>query len=456
MVFSSIGFLYYFLPVVVGLYFLLPGTLRNGWLFLASLAFYGWGEPKHLPLMVLSILAFYLLGLAIGRGKRPRLWLWTGILLGIGLLAVFKYADFAVENTNALLGLSLPLPGLALPIGISFYTFQLLSYLIDVYRGRSPAQRNLMDFGCYISMFPQLIAGPIIRYSDVAPQLRHRAVCAGDLRQGLWRFLLGLGKKALLANQLGQFVQIFRAAREPSVLFYWLYALAFSLQIYFDFSGYSDMAIGLGRVFGFRFPENFRHPFSARSVREFWQRWHMSLGTWFRDYVYIPLGGSRVSRVKWLRNVLSVWLLTGLWHGAAWNFVVWGLYFAFFLLVEKATGFPEKMPSFFRHGYVLLAVGTSFVIFNAEGMGQAVCDLRAMAGLAGLPLSSAETQYYLSSYGVIFLTAILGCFPISHYVNRAPSQLRSLCQTVIMAALLLLCTAYLVDGSFDPFLYFRF
>ena len=456
MVFSSIEFLFYFLPVVVGVYFLLPGKLRNGWLLFASLVFYGWGEPKHLILMVFSILAFYLLGLAIGRGKQPRLWLWAGIILGIGLLAVFKYAGFAAQTINSLLGLPLPLPKLALPIGISFYTFQLLSYLIDVYRGQAAPQRSLIDFGCYISMFPQLIAGPIVRYADVAPQLRHRSHCAEDLRQGLWRFLLGLGKKVLLANQLGLFVSIFRSAQEPSVLFYWLYALAFSLQIYFDFSGYSDMAIGLGQVFGFQFPENFRHPFASRSVREFWRRWHMSLGTWFRDYVYIPLGGSRVSRGKWLRNVLAVWLLTGLWHGAAWNFVVWGLYFALLLLLEKATGVPDALPAPLRHGYVMLTVGISFVIFNAGGMEQAVSDLGAMAGLSGLPMTTPETWYYLRSYGAVFLAAVLGCFPISNYVNQIPSRLRPVCQSVIMAALLLLCTAYLVDGSFDPFLYFRF
>ena len=457
MLFSSIEFLYYFLPTVVGVYFLLPEKLRNGWLFLSSLFFYGWGEPKYIALMLLSITAFYLLGLAMGKSKRPKGLLLLGIVLGLGLLGVFKYGDFAVSNVNSLLNLTLPLPRLALPIGISFYTFQLVSYLFDVYWGRVAPQRSFVDFGCYVAMFPQLIAGPIVRYIDVEKQLRSRRTTQKGLSLGLQRFLIGLGKKVLIANQLGAFVEAFRASAQPSVLFYWAYAIGFSLHIYFDFSGYSDMAIGLGRIFGFRFPENFNYPYISSSVQEFWRRWHMSLSSWFRDYVYIPLGGSRVSRAKWLRNVLIVWMFTGLWHGARWNFVVWGLYFAAFLVMEKFLPIPEKLPRLLRHGYVLLVVAISFVIFNASGMAGAMADLKAMFGLSGLPLSTPETLYYLRSYCRIFLLAILGATPmVSNYVNQIPQRIRTVATAAVLAALLLLCTAYLVDGSFNPFLYFRF
>ena len=442
---------------MVGIYFLLPKGLRNGWLFLTSLFFYGWGEPKYIALMLLSIGAFYALGLAMGRSKRPKLLLLLGCALGLGLLGVFKYADFAVSNLNSLLQLSLPLPRLALPIGISFYTFQLVSYLFDVYWGRVQPQRSFVDFGCYLAMFPQLIAGPIVRYIDVEKQLRTRRSTLKGIGIGLQRFIIGLGKKVLIANQLGAFAEAFRAAAQPSVSFYWLYAVAFSLHIYFDFSGYSDMAIGLGRIFGFHFPENFNYPYISGSVQEFWRRWHMSLSSWFRDYVYIPLGGSRVSRGKWLRNVLIVWMFTGLWHGAAWNFVVWGLYFAGFLVLEKFVPFPQKLPGILRHGYVLLVVVISFVIFNASSMTQAASDLSAMFGLSGLPLSSPETAYYWGSYFRIFLLAIFGATPIpSDYVNRIPEKLRTVLSPILLAGILLLCTAYLVDGSFNPFLYFRF
>ena len=457
MLFSSIEFLFYFLPVVVGVYFLIPSKFRNLWLLLSSLFFYGWGEPKNLILMVFTILAFYAMGLAIGAGKHPKFWLTASVVLGLGLLAVFKYSGFAVENINALTGLGIPYPKLALPIGISFYTFQLLSYTIDVYRGRVEPQRNLISFGCYVALFPQLIAGPIVRYIDVDRELRQRSTTAEDFYTGLQRFILGLSKKILLANQLGQFVELFRDSGEKSVLFYWLYAMAFSMHIYFDFSGYSDMAIGLGRIFGFHFNENFNYPFISGSVQEFWRRWHMSLGTWFRDYLYIPLGGSRVSRGKWLRNVLFVWLFTGAWHGAAWNFIIWGLYFALFLLLEKQFQFPEKLPRVLRHGYVLLTVMVSFVIFNAADMTQAFSDLAGMAGLTGAPLVSAESLYYLRSYLVTFGICLIGCLPAAkNYVNRIPDKILILLGPVALAFLLLVCTAFLVDGSFNPFLYFRF
>ena len=457
MLFSSIEFLFYYLPVTVGVYFLLPGKLRNFWLLLASLFFYGWGEPKNLFVMVFTIVSFYGIGLAMGRGKHRRFWLTLSVVIGLGLLAVFKYSGFAVENVNTLLGLAIPYPKLALPIGISFYTFQLLSYTIDVYRGEVEPQRNLIDFGCYVVLFPQLIAGPIVRYIDVARELKSRRTTLADFYAGIQRFILGLSKKILLANQLGQFVELFRGSDEKSLLFSWLYAAAFSMHIYFDFSGYSDMAIGLGRIFGFHFCENFDYPFISGSIQEFWRRWHMSLGSWFRDYLYIPLGGSRVSRGKWLRNVLFVWLFTGAWHGAAWNFVIWGLYFAGFLLLEKQFGFPARLPKVLRHGYVLLTVMISFVIFNAADMGQAFSDLGGMFGGTGLPLVTPETLYYLRSYSLIFLLAAMGCLPvIKNYVNSLPEKLLSFLGPLVLTALLLICTAYLVDGSFNPFLYFRF
>ena len=457
MLFSSIEFLYYFLPAVVLVYFLLPTSARNGWLLLASLLFYAWGEPKYVFLMIGSILLNYLWGLAIGRSKTQkgkRFFLVCSVITCLGLLGYYKYAVFAVENVNALLGTAFPLPKLALPIGISFYSFQILSYTIDVYRGRVEAQKNPIDFGCYVALFPQLIAGPIVRYVDVARELKSRSTTLDDFRLGLRRFLMGLGKKILIANQLGAFIELFRASGEKSVLFYWLYAIAFTLHIYFDFSGYSDMAIGLGRIFGFHFLENFDYPFISRSVQEFWRRWHMTLGGWFRDYLYIPLGGSRCSKAKWLRNVLFVWLFTGLWHGAAWNFVLWGLFFAALLLVEKFVPAIQKLPNVLRHGYVLLAVVLSFVLFNAADLSQAGSDLAGMFGLGGVPVVTGETLYYLRSYASVFVLGIFGSLPFGKKLGE--KLCNPVTEAIAMVALLLLCTASLVDGSFNPFLYFRF
>ncbi len=461
MLFSSIPFLYYFLPAVLILYFLVPKRMRNTVLLISSLFFYAWGEPKYVVLMIFSILLFYGCGLAIGHGKQKKwekFWLCVSIVCSLSLLGIFKYADFFVSSFNAVTGLSLPLLKLALPIGISFYTFQCLSYTIDVYRGEVAAQRNLISFGAYVSLFPQLIAGPIVRYRDVARELENRKTTGEDLSYGLRRFLVGLGKKVLLANQFGQLTALFRESGEASVLFYWMYAIGFSLQIYFDFSGYSDMAIGLGRIFGFHFIENFDHPYCSKSIAEFWRRWHMSLGSWFRDYVYIPLGGNRVSRGRWLFNTLAVWMLTGLWHGASWNFVLWGLLFAVMLLLEKWVLHLEKWPGWLRHGYVLLVVCLSFVLFNAENLSQALADWGGMFGLGGLPLVTQTTVYYLRSYAVLFGAGILGSAPLvrDFLHKRENSKAVVILEPAAMLALLLLCAAYLVDGSFNPFLYFRF
>ena len=372
MLFSSIPFLYYFLPLVLAVYFLTPARFRNAVLLLASLIFYAWGEPKYVLLMLASILSGYGFGLLQERyrgQKGAKLVCGLSVAVSLSFLLYFKYADFFLENFNAATGLGVPLLRIALPIGISFYTFQIISYTVDVYRGE-PAQKNLIHLAAYVAMFPQLIAGPIVRYSDIAQQLEHRSHSTALAAEGVRRFLIGLGKKILIANQLGELCSVFRASDEKSVLFYWLYAVAFALHIYFDFSGYSDMAIGLGKVFGFHFLENFNYPYISASITEFWRRWHISLGTWFRDYVYIPLGGNRVGRARQLLNILVVWMLTGFWHGAAWNFVVWGLMFAVLLIMEKLWLLkPLSKCRPLAHLYVVFFVVISFVIFNAENMG---------------------------------------------------------------------------------------
>ena len=373
-------------------------------------------------------------------------------------MGLFKYADFFIGSFNAATGLSVPLLKLALPVGISFYTFQCLSYTIDVYRGNVAPQRNVVSFGAYVALFPQLIAGPIVRYVDVARELESRTHSWENLRLGLRRFLVGLGKKVLLADNFALLAKLFRESGEPSVLFYWMYAVAFTLNIYFDFSGYSDMAIGLGRMLGFHFIENFNYPYLSKSVAEFWRRWHMSLGSWFRDYVYIPLGGNRVKPARWVFNILVVWMLTGLWHGAAWNFVLWGLLFAALLLAERAFPGLQKLPGAVRHGYVLLAVVLSFVLFNAENLTQAGQDFAGLFGLGGLPLVTEETLYYLRSFGVLFLVGFVGSTSAVKQCAGRIAQTRAglPLELLMMTALLLVCTGYLVDGSFSPFLYFRF
>ena len=445
MLFSSIPFLYYFLPAVVLLYLLAPKRARNAALLLASLVFYGWGEPKYLLLMAADILLGYGFGLLLER-RRSRALLALAVAGPVALLAFFKYSGFLLG------GLFPALLRIALPIGISFYTFQILSYLIDVWRGETAAQRSLLDFAAYVALFPQLVAGPIVRYSSIAAELTDRRTDWDGAAEGLQRFLLGLGKKVLLANVLGELVE--RCGAASSVLGAWLAAVAYALQIYFDFSGYSDMAIGLGRFFGFHFPENFRYPFLSRSAAEFWRRWHITLGSWFRDYVYIPLGGSRVSKWKWVRNLLIVWALTGLWHGAAWNFVLWGLFFAALLLFERLTRWNPPAP--LAHAYVLLAVVLSFVIFRGAGP----AEFGALFGL-GVPAATAEAVYALRSFGPLLLVAMVGSTPLPCRVAaalsiRLPRPLWEVLRCLVLAALLLLCTASLVDGSFNPFLYFRF
>ena len=467
MLFSSIPFLYTFLPCVLILYFLVPGWLKNTVLLLSSLFFYAWGEPRFVVFMVIAIVQGYVFGLLAekfrDRPKKTKLCLWASAIVSLGLLCYCKYADFFISGFNTLTGLSLPLLHVALPIGISFYTFQILSYVIDVYRGDVTAQRNLIDLAAYVAMFPQLIAGPIVRYADIAPQLKHRTHTLADAAYGARRFILGLSKKVLLANVLYELISTYKSSPETSVLFVWLYAAAYVLHLYFDFSGYSDMAIGLGRIFGFHFPENFDYPYISASVTEFWRRWHMSLGSWFRDYVYIPLGGNRVSRAKWFRNIFIVWLLTGLWHGAAWTFILWGLFFAVFLTAEKLWyGRALAETRIFKHLYVLLLIVVSFVLFDAASVQDALRTIAALFGLGGLPLTDPLSRYYLDSYSGVFLLAAVGATPLPAAIVRQLSEsklggkLLSVLEPAALLALLAAVTAYLVDGSFNPFLYFRF
>jgi len=466
MLFSSIPFLYYFLPVVIIAYFAVPRKLKNAVLLLTSLFFYGWGEPKYVLLMIGSIILGFVSGLLIERFEKKsckKTVVAVYSVLVLGILFTFKYLGFFTDNLNKL-GFSMKVLKIALPIGISFYTFQLLSYAIDVYRGETPAQKNIISFGAYITMFPQLIAGPIVRYSDIARELNDRKTTWEDVREGILLFAIGLGKKILLANQLGEFCEIFRASGDQSLLFYWLYALAYAMHVFFDFSGYSDMAIGLGRIFGFHFIRNFNYPFISKSVTEFWRRWHMSLGTWFRDYVYIPLGGNRVAPWRRIFNILVVWALTGFWHGASWNFVLWGLFYAALLILEKQISLKrlDKVPAALRHIGVCIATMLGFVLFANEDLGIVLRDLSGLFGGQGLPLSSVETIYYLRSFLVVIVISMVASTPL---FSIAVKKLRTVgpmdrvlnvLQPVAVLFLLVLSTAYLVDGSFNPFLYFRF
>ena len=470
MLFSSVPFLFYFLPAVLLVYFLVPKRAKNGVLLLSSLVFYGWGEPRYLPVMLVSILQGYIFGRLIERfrdTRRAKLFLVLSVLLSLGTLAYFKYADFMIANLNALTGLSAPLLRLALPVGISFYTFQILSYTVDVYRGTVPAQRNFIDLAAYIAMFPQLIAGPIVRYSDIVVQLKTREHSVSEAASGARRFILGLAKKILLANLLGELVSSFRASADLSVLYYWLGAIAFTLQIYYDFSGYSDMAIGLGRIFGFRFPENFQYPYLSGSITEFWRRWHISLGSWFRDYLYIPLGGKKKHR---LLNMAIVWALTGMWHGASWNFVLWGLYFFVILTIEKQVG--EK--SMRRVPYLLRRLGTMLLIifgwniFYYTDMTRLVQNFGVMFGLYGAGFSNAQAGIQLTNNLPLLLLCAIGATSIPRNLGslfggvcaqggkKSGQIVYAAVSFVFDAALLALSTIALVGSTYNAFLYFRF
>lgn len=462
MLFSSVTFLYYFLPIVLVLYAVAPGKLKNFVLFVSSLVFYAWGEPKYVFLMLLSVGIGYAAGLLMEKMPRKPVMI-VSVLLCLFFLIYFKYTNFFISNINTLLKAELPVLNVVMPIGISFYTFQIISYILDVYYDKVEKQKNILHLATYIAMFPQLIAGPIVRYADINEQLENRRYTSETIADGIKRFVLGLSKKVLLANQLGELCQIFTDSLEKTVAFYWLYALAAALHIYFDFSGYSDMAIGLGKILGFSFPENFNYPYMSKSITEFWRRWHISLGSWFRDYVYIPLGGNRAGIKKQIFNIIVVWFLTGFWHGAQWNFILWGVYFAILLIIEKLWLYKKLEKSrVLSRIYTLFFIIISFVIFNVKSVGEIGQYLKNMFFLGGSEMVGAECLYYFRSYVWILAIGVIGAtnLPKKLYEKCRKVGFMDKCLVVIeplvLIIFLLLCTAYLVDGSFNPFLYFRF
>lgn len=468
MLFSSIVFLFTFLPAVVILYYLLPVRFRNVILLLASLVFYAWGEPVYLFLMLLSILFNYFSGLDIARNlqdkRAAKRSLVFNLIINLAVLGFFKYEGFVLDTLNGILPVHISYHALPLPIGISFYTFQILSYIIDVYRGNVKVQTNLPNFALYVTMFPQLIAGPIVQYADVDEQLASREISRTKFGEGSMYFIRGLAKKVLLANTSGMiFTEVSGLAKDNiAVMTAWLGAFAYMFQIYFDFSGYSDMAIGLGKMFGFEFNMNFNYPYVSKSITEFWRRWHISLSSWFRDYVYIPLGGNRVSKIKHIRNLLIVWFLTGLWHGAAWNFVAWGLYYGVILIIEKYLLSPvlDRLPDVVRHIYSIVLVVIGWVLFFSSSFGQAADYIRVMFGAGAHGFADRESMYLLTSNLILWLILIFGSTPLVHF--RYEHMLRSkkwnttIINSVVYAALFIVCIAYLVTETYNPFLYFRF
>ncbi len=471
MVFSSLLFLFRFLPIVLIAYYLLPGRCHNLVLFIASLVFYAWGEPVYVVLILFSTLVDYFAGRAVAhckeRGKTAGaiIAVLVSAVVNLALLGFFKYADFFLQMIHCLTGWAVPELNLALPIGISFYTFQTMSYTIDVYRGDAKVQKNLITFGAYVSLFPQLIAGPIIRYKDVAEQLAERRESISLFCQGVLRFMIGLGKKVLIANQVGILWEEISAMNTDSLTTAtaWLGILAFTLQIYFDFSGYSDMAIGLGAMFGFSFPENFNYPYESKSITEFWRRWHISLGTWFREYVYIPLGGNRKGRGRQIINLTIVWLLTGLWHGAYLNFVLWGIYYGVLLVAEKflLKSVLKKLPAILQHTYTMILVMIGWSLFSWQDMKNACGYIKTMFFGAGVGFANQQTMYLLLSNMILILIAILGTLPwlkriINRYLLPEQTVIRDVADILFVVLLFFACLAMLVNSSYNPFLYFRF
>ena len=458
MLFSSITFIYYFLPLFLLFYFLVPKKYRNFIILAFSLLFYFLGEPKYIIILLLSCVINYILGRLIEEKKQKMLYLIISIIYNVGQLLIFKYIDFFIENLNNIFNINLNYLYIVMPIGISFFTFQALSYIIDVYRGIVPASKSLLNFMTYISLFPQLVAGPIVRYSDVEKDLKERTTSVSKFSNGIKRFIIGLSKKVLIANVIGELITAFTIDTTVSSI---VKPICYTLQIYFDFSGYSDMAIGLGLMMGFRFLENFNYPLIAKSVTDFWRRWHISLSSFFRDYVYIPLGGNRCSKLKWIRNILIVWFLTGFWHGASWNFIIWGLYFGIILLIEKL--FLKKYldkTKVINHIYTLFIVVISFLIFSVDGK-EIISELKNIFMISDIPFISSETIYYLKSYMVILIIAGISATPIcSNLINKLKQtklkKVIDITEPIYYLVLLTLATAYLIDSSFNPFLYFRF
>ena len=469
MVFSNPSFLYYFLPIVLILYFIMPmpkgsPKLRNLILLVASLIFYAWGEPKYVFLMAAQCVSAWGFGLLIDkyRGKKAsKTYMLISVFVSLSGLIFFKYANFFIGNINKAISANIPLVSLLMPIGISFYTFQIMSYTVDLYRGDTEVQRNVMYFSTYVVLFPQLIAGPIVRYVDVAREIVKREHTLPRFAMGARRFAVGLGKKMLLANMFGELVNIYKQSGNTSVLFTWIYVAAYALQVYFDFSAYSDMAIGMGHILGFKFLENFNYPYIADSITNFWRRWHMSLSSWFRDYVYIPLGGNRVSSPRFVFNIMVVWMLTGFWHGADWNFILWGGFFGIVLLVEKffLAKVLERTPRAIRHVYVMLVVFVSWVFFDAAGFNEAFATIGRMFGAGASSFAGQEALYYLRSYAIPLVIGILGATPLLKNIAEKLSKknaLATVLEPATMVLLLAAATANMVDGSFNPFIYFRF
>lgn len=466
MLFSSVTFLFTFLPITLLIYYLVPRKAKNLVLLICSLIFYAWGEPIYIFLMIISILFNYFSGIDIarkqGRRRARRRSLVFTVVVNLLILGFFKYYGFVLENLNAVLPFHISYRELALPIGISFYTFQTLSYIVDVYRDKVQVQINPIDFGAYVSMFPQLIAGPIVRYADVEKQLRNRQESLDKFGKGVIFFIIGLAKKILLANTIGAVHTEITGMTEMSVLTAWLGALAFTFQIYFDFSGYSDMAVGLGKMFGFEFMRNFNYPYISHSATEFWRRWHISLGSWFREYVYIPLGGNRVSVWRHLLNLLIVWFLTGLWHGASWNFVIWGLYYGVILIIEKyVTGkILAKLPELVQVFYTMLVVVIGWVFFFSQGLGDAVTYLRYMVGAGATGIIDREAVYLLTTHWMLWLMVIVGSTPVMHRLVQVlcfdEERPRTVICGVLYMGMFILSIAYLVTETYNPFLYFRF
>ena len=465
MLFTSISFLYYFLPALIIIYFITPKKYKNIILLIASLLFYFYGEPKYVFLMIAEIIIAYIGAILIDKYKnQSKNILITTLFIHVFLLIIFKYTDFIIQTINDISNANIKLLNIALPIGISFYTFQIISYIIDVYNGKVNVQKNIIKLATYVSLFPQLVAGPIVRYQTVEKELDDRVHGFNNFAYGIRRFTIGLAKKVLIANALGELCSKAFLADEKTIVFFWIFGVSYMLQLYFDFSAYSDMAIGLGRIFGFHFPENFNYPYISKSITEFWRRWHISLSTWFKDYVYIPLGGNREGKYKQIRNILIVWLLTGIWHGANWTFLIWGLLFGIILIIEKIwlNKFMEKLPSFIRRIYVLFIVMILFIIFNSDNMSVALTNIKGLFGMNGEAFVNDYTLHYLKSYLPVLIIALLGSTPFIKILidklrkNKYVNNIINILEPILIVVILVVVTSYLIDNSYNPFLYFRF
>ena len=468
MVFSSLIFLFIFLPITLLVYYIVPRKFKNLALLIFSLIFYAWGEPVYIVIMLFSTVFDYTNGILISKYRedknKARTILILSMVINLGILAFFKYYGFFIENINGIFNLSLTAKTLPLPVGISFYTFQTMSYTIDVYLNKIPVQKNIISFGAYVTMFPQLVAGPIVKYGEVAKQIDKRVETLDKFGEGAELFIVGLGKKVLLANNIGFLWTTIKAMpiSDITVIGAWLGIIAFTFQIYFDFSGYSDMAIGLGKMLGFDFMQNFNYPYVSKSITEFWRRWHISLGSWFREYVYIPLGGNRVSTAKHLRNLFVVWFLTGLWHGASWNFIVWGLYFGVILVIEKnfLLKWLEKAPKFIANSYTMILVIIGWVFFDVETLKGALDYIKVMFGFGNNPMIDSMTMYYLeANIGLIIVLIICSTSiptKIIKFIKKKYTTAKLFVVPVIYTIILIVAVAYLVNETYNPFLYFRF